>query len=276
MSTWAKVCQALGPAFEPYLQFVMPPLLKSAAVKADVSVIDHDRPVTEREGWEVIETQGQRIEIRTASLEEKCTAFDVLLVYSHTMGRSFTPYLSQTLNLAVPALRFFFHDGVREAAAMVIPVLVACAQGSDMMNEAFLTGVFSPLIRGITSEMDAGFLTSLYKCFGDCLRTVGGRSALPPSLEEGFLKATQNQLHTLAQKRKARADRIHGRDWEEEKEDVMLMEEMEGYALDEMQIALETLDPRHSLLIAVGSIKSMRLSAEYDSDSNDDGNQEDG
>jgi hypothetical protein len=37
-ATWAKVCQAMGSEFEPYLQIVMPPLLQSAAVKADVSI----------------------------------------------------------------------------------------------------------------------------------------------------------------------------------------------------------------------------------------------
>ena len=38
IATWAKVCQALGPEFEPYLPVVMPPLLTAAAAKADLSV----------------------------------------------------------------------------------------------------------------------------------------------------------------------------------------------------------------------------------------------
>ena len=38
IATWAKVCQALGPEFEPYLAVVMPPLLVAASAKADVSV----------------------------------------------------------------------------------------------------------------------------------------------------------------------------------------------------------------------------------------------
>lgn len=38
IATWAKVCQALGPEFEPYLPVVMPPLLQTASAKADVSV----------------------------------------------------------------------------------------------------------------------------------------------------------------------------------------------------------------------------------------------
>lgn len=38
IATWAKVCQAMGPDFEPYLPVVMPPLLQAAAAKAEVSV----------------------------------------------------------------------------------------------------------------------------------------------------------------------------------------------------------------------------------------------
>jgi len=39
IASWAKICQALGPEFEPYLPVVMPPLLRAASAKADVSVI---------------------------------------------------------------------------------------------------------------------------------------------------------------------------------------------------------------------------------------------
>jgi importin-5 len=38
IATWAKICQATGPEFEPYLPVVMPPLLAAAAVKAEISV----------------------------------------------------------------------------------------------------------------------------------------------------------------------------------------------------------------------------------------------
>ena len=38
IATWAKVCQAMGPEFEPYLPVVMPSLLATASAKADLSV----------------------------------------------------------------------------------------------------------------------------------------------------------------------------------------------------------------------------------------------
>ena len=38
IATWAKVCQAMGSEFEPYLPVVMPPLLAAASTKPDVSL----------------------------------------------------------------------------------------------------------------------------------------------------------------------------------------------------------------------------------------------
>ena len=37
---WTRLCKCLGQDFIPYLQVVMPPLLKSAQVKPDVQVTD--------------------------------------------------------------------------------------------------------------------------------------------------------------------------------------------------------------------------------------------
>jgi hypothetical protein len=72
----------------------------------------------DREGWETITMDGQQIGIRTSAIEEKCQAFETLVIYCSTLGARFAPYLMQALELALPALRFYFHEGVREAASM--------------------------------------------------------------------------------------------------------------------------------------------------------------
>lgn len=63
---------------------------------------------------------GQQIGIRTSAIEEKCQAFETLVIHCSTLGARFAPYLMQSLELSLPALRFNFHDGVREAAAMYV------------------------------------------------------------------------------------------------------------------------------------------------------------
>ena len=129
----------MGPEFEPYLPVVMPPLVSAASTKADISVyginsprhiqrrpltfffLDEDEEkIEEREGWETVQLDGQTVGIRTSAIEEKCQAFETLVIYCSTLQARFAPYLSQSLELTLPSLRFYFHDGVREACAMYV------------------------------------------------------------------------------------------------------------------------------------------------------------
>lgn len=112
----------------------MPPLLRAASAKADVSVIgschdeflgscnncfsDEEDERFESDAWTTIKLEGQSVGIKSAVLEEKCQALEMLLVYVSTLGGSFAPYLTQSFELVLPALRFYFHVGVQETAAL--------------------------------------------------------------------------------------------------------------------------------------------------------------
>lgn len=61
---------------------------------------------------------GQQIGIKTSVIEEKCQAFEMMVIYVSTLNGKYAPYLNQSLELVLPSLRFFFHDGVREACAL--------------------------------------------------------------------------------------------------------------------------------------------------------------
>ena len=63
---------------------------------------------------------GQQVGIKTSAIEEKCQAFETLVVYASTLGARFAPYLPQSLELVLPGLKFFFHEGVREACAVYV------------------------------------------------------------------------------------------------------------------------------------------------------------
>jgi hypothetical protein len=73
--------------------------------------------VDKREDWETLQLDGQTVGIRTSAIEEKCQAFQSLVIYSSTLQARFAPYLAQSLELTLPSL-FYFHGGVREACAM--------------------------------------------------------------------------------------------------------------------------------------------------------------
>ena len=80
---------------------------------------DEDVPES-KEGWDIIEMDGQQVGIRTSAIDEKCQAFETLVIYCSTLGARFAPYLQQSLEMVLQSLRFGLHDGVREACAMYV------------------------------------------------------------------------------------------------------------------------------------------------------------
>jgi hypothetical protein len=119
-----------------------------------------------------------------------------------------------------------------------------------------VSATFHQLIVCIRAEHDSSFLASLYKCFGDSLRVIGGVQALPQEFYDGIVEATSQQLHLMAEKRKGRAS-LPPADIENEKEDIALIEEIEEFALEDMGKTLTALDTNHQLLVAISSIKAL-------------------
>ncbi|KAF7319099.1 hypothetical protein HMN09_00246200 [Mycena chlorophos] len=271
IATWAKVCQAMGAEFEPYLPVVMPNLLSTASAKTDISVYDDEEDKEERDGWETVNMDGQTLGIRTSALEEKCQAFETLVIYCSTLGPRFAPYLAQTFEVTLPSLRFYFHDGVREAAAMLIPMLLASGKNSGTLTNQMVAATFMQVINGITTEHDTSFLSSLYKCFNDSVRVIGGPAALPAEFQNGIIEATKRQLQSLADKRRARKARSNAETAEEDREELALYEELEDFALEDMGKMLTVFDPNHPLLVAVSSVRDLGFN-QYETD--EDGDEE--
>ncbi|KAJ8091013.1 importin subunit beta-3 [Marasmius tenuissimus] len=257
MGTWAKVCQAMGEEFEVYLPAVMPQLLATASAKADVSLdFDAESPTGEREGWETVNMDGQTVNIRTAAIEEKCQAFETMVIYASTLGARYAPYLAQSLEVTLPSMKFYFHDGVREACAMLLPMLLASGHQSKTLTNQMVTATFHQLITVIREEHDTSFLASLFKSFTDCTKVLGGPTILLPEFREGIIEATKRQLQSIADKRRARG-RNPGELDAEEREDLALLEEMEDFALEDMGRCLGMLDEGKDLLVAISSVKDL-------------------
>lgn len=244
---------------------------------------EEEERIEEREGWETVLMDGQTLGIRTSAIEEKCQAFETLVIYCSTLSARFAPYLAQSLEVTLPALRFYFHDGVREACAMwvyldllrfcanhrfyfsLIPMLLASGKESGTLTNQMVSATFTQLINCVSTEHDASFLASLYKCFTDALHVVGGVTALPQEFRDGIVDATKQQLQGLADRRKGRATRRGDTD----REEMALVEEMEDFALEDMAKMLSTLDANHPLLIAVASVKELGFNT-WDSDDDDE------
>lgn len=185
-------------------------------------------------------------------------------------------------------------------------MLLVCGKNSHTITPQMLSVSFSQLIDVVEKETDTSFLASLYRCFTDCVRVIGGPDALSPEFREGILNATRLQLQNMAEKRKARVSKraslvaaassssseldelteqpagvVAGSEGEgsesglggdDDLEDLQLLEELEDFALDDMSKMLRYFDPNQPLLIAIGSVKDLGVRARlgWDSSEEDD------
>jgi hypothetical protein len=182
---WTRLCKCLGQDFIPYLQVVMPPLLKSAQVKPDVQVTDVEDGADddEDEDVEVITVADKRIAIRTTVLEEKATACNMLCCYVDELKEGFLPYLQPVAETMVPLLDFYFHEDVRKAAVASLPDILRagkCAMEKSVVNPAtgavvdaayvksLVAFVVPPLIAALAKEPEVEIQASMLESMSDC------------------------------------------------------------------------------------------------------------
>ena len=137
-------------------------------------------------------------------------------------------------------------------------MLLSCGKNSGTLTPHMVNASFTQVVNSIGMESDPTFLSSLFRCFSECMRVVGGPHSLPQEVHDGIIEATKRQLQSIADRRKTRASKP-ATDIADDKEDLMLVEEMEEFALDDIAKMLSTFDPNHSLLIAVSSVRELGL-----------------
>uniref|UniRef100_UPI00358F79B9 importin-5 isoform X2 n=1 Tax=Myxine glutinosa TaxID=7769 RepID=UPI00358F79B9 len=177
ISAWARMCKILGKDFQQYLPVVMGPLLKTASIKPEVALLDAQdiEDMQEDESWEFVNLGDQQsFGIKTSGLEEKATACQMLVCYARELKEGFAEYTEQVVKLMVPLLKFYFHDGVRSAAAESLPLLLECAQirGPEYLAQMWHF-MCSALIKAISTEPDSDVLSQIMESFARCVELMG-------------------------------------------------------------------------------------------------------
>jgi len=178
ISAWARICKILGPGFAPYLPLVMGPVMKTASMKPEVAVLDNDELTgveDDTEDWQFVQLgEQQNFGIKTAGLEDKATACQMLVCYARELKEHFAEYTEQVVKLMVPMLKFYFHDGVRTAAAESLPFLLECAKikGPQYLQEMW--GFMLPeLLKSIETEPENDVVAELYSSLSRCVELLG-------------------------------------------------------------------------------------------------------
>ena len=124
---WGRLCRIIGEDFLPYLPAVLPPLMQAAKAAQDISLLEEDEAeeFNNNEEWDVISISGKLIAVHTAALDEKASAMDLLRIYAMQLKGHFFPWVKEIVQeIALPALDFYLHDGVRGSAALALAALL--------------------------------------------------------------------------------------------------------------------------------------------------------
>ena len=189
ISAWARICKILGAKFAPYLPLVMAPVMKTASMKPEVALLDNEElggVEDDSEDWQFVQLgEQQNFGIKTAGLEDKATACQMLVCYARELKEHFAEYTEQVVKLMVPMLKFYFHDGVRTAAAESLPYLLECAKikGPQYLQEMW-SFMLPELLKAVEAEPENDVLAELLGSLARCVELLGVGCLGEPGMEE--------------------------------------------------------------------------------------------
>ncbi len=98
----------------------------------------------------------------------------MLVCYARELKEHFVEYAEPTVKLMVPMLKFYFHDGVRTAAAESIPCLLECAQvrGGQYVQEMW-SYVCPEMLKAIEAEPETDVLAEDFSSLARCVELLG-------------------------------------------------------------------------------------------------------
>lgn len=220
---WGRMCRVLGQDFVPYLETVMPPLMKLAQAKADIQLLDDEENVAQieqEEGWELVPLKGKYIGIKTSTLDDKFMAIELITVYAQNLEAGFAPYVIEIMEkVAIAGLAFFFHDPVRVASAKAVPQLLnAYKVAYGVSSHQYLTlwkGTIEKVLEVLETEPAIETLAEMYQCFYESVE-VSGKDCLSNDHMGVFITSAESVLKDYQQRVAERAEEAAEREEGEE------------------------------------------------------------
>ncbi|XP_014288134.1 importin-5 [Halyomorpha halys] len=218
ISAWARICKILGKAFQPYLPLVIGPVMRTASLKPEVTLMDNDDmdEVSGDDDWQFVSLgEQQNFGIRTAGIEDKASACDMLVCYALALKEGFADYAEPVVKLMVPMLKFYFHDGVRTAAAQSLPCLLDCAKSK---GTAFIQGMWEyicpELLKAIETEPETEVKHEHMRSLAMCIETLGKGCMSEESMKE-LLRILDTLLKQHFDRAVERLDKRKDEDYDE-------------------------------------------------------------
>ncbi|XP_064638859.1 importin-5-like [Lineus longissimus] len=245
ISAWARMCKIMGQEFEQFLPLVMPSVLKAASIKPEVALVDtEDVKAMENDAeWQFV-TLGdqQKFGIRTAGLDEKATACQMLVCYARELKTKFADYTEQVVQLMVPLLKFYFHDVVRIAAAESLPYLIDCARIRGDQYLAEMWAFIAPnLLKAVETEPENDILGEIMHSLAKCIENMGNGCLTAEQLVE-LMRVLDKIIKEHFQKQAERQEQRKDEDYDEVVEENLMNEDDEDiYTLSKISDVIHAL-----------------------------------
>nr|CAD7427512.1 unnamed protein product [Timema monikensis] len=278
ISAWARICKILGKQFEQYLPLVMGPVMKAASMKPEVALLDNDdmQGVEGDLDWQFVSLgEQQNFGIKTSAalylgdssyflrsngplvasamttaecLEDKASACEMLVCYARELKDGFADYAETVVKLMVPMLKFYFHDGVRTAAAESLPYLLDCGK---IKGPEYLQGmwnyIYPELLKAIDTEPENEVLAEHMYSLAKCIETLGNGCLTEAAMAE-LLKILNKLMLEHFNKAVARQEKRKDEDYDEVVEEQLANEDDE-----DVYILSKIADIIHSLFLSYKS-----------------------
>ncbi|XP_022901900.1 importin-5 [Onthophagus taurus] len=245
ISAWSRICKVMGKRFEQYLPLVMGPVMKTASLKPEVALLDNEdmQGIEGDVDWQFVSLgEQQNFGIRTAGLEDKAGACMMLVCYARELKEGFAEYSEEVVKLMVPMLKFYFHDGVRTAAAESLPYLLQCA---TIKGPSFVQGMWSyicpELLKALDTEPETEVLYELLSSISGCIESLGAQCLDQASMGE-LLKILNKLMQEHFERAQDRTKKHLDEDYDE-----VVQERLDDEETDDIYVLSKIAEVVHAL-----------------------------
>lgn len=149
-------------------------------------------------------------------LEDKAAACNMLVCYARELKEGFANYAEETVKLMVPMLKFYFHDGVRNAAAESLPWLLECATCKGPAFIADMWRFMCPeLLKAIDTEPESEVLVVMLDSLALGIQKLG-----PTYINQESIAEILRIIDKLMKDHFERADDRHRKHLDEDYDEV--------------------------------------------------------
>lgn len=176
-SAWLRMAQVMGPEFAPWLQIILPNLLRVAGAKVVFTEMPENDGDEEEES-ELIpaaRVNGRNVGINTSSLTEKASALESLGSLITAIGPSVFPESERVFTIACELVNFEWSGDVRSAAVECATSALECLRYS----EAAVQSLVSAILKGLTEMYETEFACSSLDSLSVLFTTSARKQALP-------------------------------------------------------------------------------------------------